>query len=196
MLRAAALTHLSVDRARNHIACRKLQLLWVVALHEPLTVLVTKNASFATHGFRHKNALDSRRPHHACGMELHKFHVHQISTRIISERHTVARIFPGVRGYLPSLTNSARTNDDRLGLEHHEAPLLAPIAKSAGNTITLFKQLSNRAFHINVDTQMHATVLQGANHLQPGAITNMAQSLIGMTSKGSLQNVAILSAVE
>ncbi len=196
MLGAATLTHFGVDRARNHIARRKLQLLRVVALHEPLAILVAKNAALATHGFGHQNALHSRRPHHPGGMKLHELHVHQIGTRIIGERHTVAGVFPGVRSDLPGLADAARTNDDRLSLEHDEAPLLAPVAESAGDTIAIFEQSSDRALHVDVDAQMHAAILQGANHLQPGAITDMAQPLKGVATEGSLQDVAILGAIK
>ncbi len=113
-----------------------------------------------------------------------------------AERHTVTCIFPGVRSDSPGFADAARTNDHRLGPENDEAPLLAPIAESAGDTVAVFEQTCDGALHVNVDALVHAAILQGADHLQPGAVTDMTQPFEGVAAEGSLQDLAIFGAIE
>ena len=69
-----------------------------VVEHEPLAFLVPQYPAFAAHGFGHEQAHHARRPDHAGGMELHKFHVHQFRAGVIRERLAVAGVFPGIAG--------------------------------------------------------------------------------------------------
>ncbi len=107
-------------------------------------------------------------------MKLNELHVHQVGTCVVGERHAVAGVFPGVRGDLPGLADATGTNDDGLGPECNEAALLAPIAERSGNAITVFEQSCDRAFHVDVDAQVHAAVLQGADHLEASAVPDVA----------------------
>ncbi len=166
VLGTAALAHFGVDRTRNHVAGGELHLLGVVALHESLAVLVAEHAPFA--------ALHAGWPYHAGGMKLNELHVHQVGACIECERHTVAGVFPGVRGDLPCLADSSGTNDDGLSPEHNEAALLAPIAECSGDAITVFEQSCDGAFHVDVDAEVDAAILQGADHLEAGAVSDMA----------------------
>ncbi len=51
-------------------------------------------------------------------------------------------------------------DDHRFWLaEDDEPPLLTPIAEGAGNTVAIPLQPRHSAFHIDIDTQMHAAVL-------------------------------------
>src|SRR4030095_8298834 len=43
--------------------------------HEPLTMLVRQNATFAAHTFRYQNSHHARWPDHSGGMKLYKLHV-------------------------------------------------------------------------------------------------------------------------
>ena len=43
---------------------------------------------------------------------------------------------------------------------------------------------------------MHAVVLQGADHLQSGAIADVTQSFPGVPAEGALENFAVLGAIE
>ena len=196
VLGAAALAHFGVDGAGNHVAGGELQLLGVVALHEALAIFVAEDAAFAAHRFGDQNALHARRPHHAGGMKLHELHVHQLGARVVGERHAVAGVLPGVRGDLPGLADAAGADDDGLGLEDDEAALLAPVAEGAGDAVAIFEQPRDGALHVDVDAQMHAAVLQGADHLEAGAVADVAEPFEGVAAKGPLQNLAVLGAVE
>src|SRR5437899_9626903 len=43
---------------------------------------------------------------------------------------------------------------------------------------------------------MDAAILQGANHLESGAITNVAETLEGVTTKSSLENLTVSGPIE
>ena len=53
-----------------------------------------------------------------------------------------------------------------------------------------------RVLHMDVDALVHAVVLQGADHLQSGAIADVREARIFVTAKISLQNAAVFRAIE
>ena len=193
---AAPFLHFGVDRARHHVARRKLHALRVVLLHEALAVLVAQDAAFAAHRFGDQNSLHSRRPDHPRGMKLHEFHVQQLGACFVGQRHSVARAFPGIRRDLPGFPDAAGGDHDRLRLEHDETPGLAPVSERARDAVAVFQQLRDRAFHENVEAHLHAAVLQRADHLQARAVADVAQPLERVAAERALQNVAVLGAVE
>jgi len=60
----------------------------------------------------------------------------------------------------------------------------------------VFEQRDDRALHVHVDTLVDAMILQRADHLETGAIADVAQPLVGVPAKCPLQDVAVLGAVE
>ena len=193
MRSAAAFLHFGVDRARHHVARGKLHALRIVLLHEALAVLVAKDAALAAHRFGDQKSLHSGRPDHSGGMELHEFHVQQFGARFVRERHAVAGALPGIRSDLPGFSDAAGGDHDGLGLEHDEAPALAPVAERARDAVAVFQQPRDRALHENVEAHLHAAVLQRADHFQAGAVADVAEALEGVAAEGALQNVARLA---
>ena len=52
------------------------------------------------------------------------------------------------------------------------------------------------ALHVDVDAHLHAAVLQGADHLQAGAVADVAQALESVAAESALQDSAIVGAIE
>ncbi len=129
-------------------------------------------------------------------MKLHELHIHQVSPGAVGERHPVAGVLPRIGSNLPRFANAAGGHDNRLGSKHHESPLLAPVSKRPGDAVSIFQQAGDRAFHVNVDSQLHAAVLQGADHFQPGAVPYVTQPAEGVTAKGALQDLPVLSTIK
>src|ERR1700732_4241064 len=109
---AAALADLGIDGARHHVAGGQLHSLRIIFLHETLAQFVAEDSSFAADRLGDENALHSRGPHHASGVKLHKFHIHQLSPSAVGERHSVAGVLPGIGSDLPRLANAARSDDN------------------------------------------------------------------------------------
>src|SRR4051812_23512731 len=129
-------------------------------------------------------------------MKLDEFHVEQFSAGVISERHTVAGVFPRVRGHTPSFANAAGRHYDRLRFEDDEAPGLAPISECSGDASCVGEQSRDRTLHEDVEPHLHAAILQRTDHLQPGAIADVAEAFECMSTEGALQNSSISRAIE
>jgi hypothetical protein len=129
-------------------------------------------------------------------MKLHEFQVHQFRARFVCERHAVAGVFPRVRRDRPRFPDSACRHHHRLRLEHDEPSLLAPISDRTNAAPAVGQQPHDRALHVHIESLLHAAILQRANHLQPGAIPDVAQPLIGVPSECPLQNISVRGAIE
>ena len=92
-------------------------------------------------------------------MELNKLHVDQFRAGLISERMTVAGIFPTVARDLVGATDSAGREHDGLGAKNLEAAAFAFVSKCADDTLTIFEQRENRVFHVNLDPLMNSMIL-------------------------------------
>jgi hypothetical protein len=108
----------------------------------------------------------------------------------------IARVFPRIRSDAISLADAASAQHDGLGFKNDEATGLTPVCKCACNAPTVHQQLRHRAFHINVYAQRHTAILQGANHFQACAITDVHEPFVGVAAKRTLHNVAVGSAVK
>ena len=75
-------------------------------------------------------------------------------------------------------------------------PALAPVAERAGDAVAVLQQARDRALHVNVEAQLHAAILQRANHFQAGAVADVAEPLVGVAAERALQNVAVFGAIE
>jgi hypothetical protein len=185
-----------VDRARHDVARRKLQAFGIVFLHETLAVLVAQDAAFSAHGLGDQNSLHSGRPNHSGRMELHEFHVQQLGACVVGESHAITGALPRVRRDLPRFPDAAGGDDHGFGFEGDEPARFAPVAERAADAIAVLQQPRDRAFHENVETHLHAAILQRADHLQAGAIADVAQPLECVAAEGALEDVAARRAIE
>src|SRR5206468_2215189 len=95
---------------------------------------------------------------------------------LVCESVTVAGVLPRVRCHLPRLAVAAGGEDDSLCAENDEAPRLAPIGDGSADSIAIFEQADDGAFHEDVDSLMDAAILQSADHLQTGAVADVRQT--------------------
>ena len=196
MLSAAAFPSFRVNRSGHHIPRRKLHFFWVVALHESFAILVPQHTPFTSNSFGYQNALHARWPDHSCRMKLYELHVHQLSPCCVREGHSVARVFPGVRRNAPGLPDPASRNNNRFCFENGEPSRLPPISQGAADAFSILEQPRDSAFHVNINSQMNAAILQGANHLESGTIAYVAETLERVSAERSLQNVSLAGAIK
>src|SRR6185503_8162219 len=98
-----------------------------VVEHEPASLAVLEDASFAAHAFGDENPAHTRRPDHPGRMELDELHVDELGAGAVGERVPVAGPFPAVAGDLVGAADAAGGEDDRLRREHMEAAALAVV---------------------------------------------------------------------
>src|SRR5258708_35635212 len=96
----------------------------------------------------------------------------------------------------PRHANAAGSHDNRFRSKHHESPLLAPVTECSSDAIAIFQQAGDSAFHVDVDPQLHAAVLQGADHFQAGTVAHVTQPAEGVTTEGALQDLSIFGAIK
>ena len=108
----------------------------------------------------------------------------------------VAGVFPAVARDLVRAADAAGGQHDGLRAEHLESAALALVAKRADHAAAVFQQPRDRALHVHVDAHMNAVILQGADHLEPGAIADMREPRIPVAAEVSLKDAAVLRAIE
>src|SRR5438105_12690256 len=167
-----------------------------VTEHEPLTAGILEDTAFAAHAFGDEYASHTRRPHHAGRMKLHELHVDQLGARVVGEGVAIDGVFPRVAGDLPPLPDATGREDDGARAEQHEPSRLAEIAQCARYPAAGHAQADDRALHVHVDIGMHRFVLKHANHLETGAIADVRQPAVRMTSERALVDAAVGRAVE
>src|SRR5207249_8717395 len=89
-----------------------------------------------------------------------------------------------------------RREDDRFRLEQSESAALSIIGESADDAVSVLEQGQHRAFHVHIDSLMDAVVLQGSNHLEPGAVADVSQSRVLVPAEVPLKYAAIGGAIE
>src|SRR5437016_13299922 len=109
---------------------------------------------------------------------------------------SVAGVLPTIACDFIGAANAAGGEHDCFGAKNLESPALALVTKRAHDAIAIFQQRKNRVFHVNLDALMHAVILQGANHFQPGAIAHVRETWILMPAKIPLQNPTVLCSIE
>ena len=102
------------DKTRNHVTRRQFFHARRMAFHKALALGVEQNATFAACRFGNQNAffVNARR------MELEKFHVFQRNPAPPCHRHKVACQRVRVRSDFENFAESARRNNDGLGVEN------------------------------------------------------------------------------
>jgi len=129
-------------------------------------------------------------------MELNELHLLQFGARAISQGQAISRVFPTIAGDLEGASNAAGSDHHGLRLPHTEVALLAVVSAGAHDASRVQQEAEHSALHVDVHAAVDAVVLEGANHLQAGAIADMRQPRIFVTAKVSLQNPPVLGAVE
>ena len=77
-----------------------------------------------------------------------------------------------------------------------EVALLAVVAEGARDSAGIHQQAQDSTFHVHFHALMNAVVLQGANHLEAGAVADMREPGISMAAEVALQNASVLCAIE
>ena len=167
-----------------------------VAEHEALAFGVLEDAAVAAHTLGHQHAAHRGRPHHAGRMELGELHVHQLGAGLVGHTEAVAAVLPGVGGDAPGLAGATGGEDDRFGAEQHEAAGLAPVGHHAGGPLAILHDVERGAFHVHRDPLVDAVILQGADHLEAGAIADVSQSGVAVSPKVALADQTVLGPVE
>src|SRR5204862_3398700 len=104
--------------------------------------------------------------------------------------------FPGIRSDRPRLADSTGREHNRLRFEYNEPAVLAPVAKRARHTPAIHEEARDRTLHVHVKAHLDAAVLQRADHLQPGAVADVAQALESVSAKSALQDSPIFGAIK
>src|SRR6267143_3292188 len=144
-----------------------------VVEHEAASLAVHEDPPFAPHPLGDEDSAHTRRPDHSRRMELNELHVLERGTSVVGERVSVAGVFPAVAGDAERSADTAGGKHDGLGGEELEPSALAVVAQRAGNTIVILEQRDDRTLHVDVDRLIHCVVLEGADHLEAGAIADV-----------------------
>ena len=83
-----------------------------------------------------------------------------------------------------------------LARKTREIAAFAVVAEGARDAVAVLQQRRDRVFHVDLDALVDAVVLQGADHLQTGAIADVGQARIAVAAEVALQDLAVLGAVE
>src|SRR5690348_3709326 len=129
-------------------------------------------------------------------MKLDKLHVHEFRACFECERHAVTCVLPGIGSNGPGFADAAGGDDDGLGFEDDKAAVFAPISESAGDAAAVGEETRDGALHVAIEAKMHAAILQSANHFEAGAVTDVAEALVGMAAESALENRAVIGAIE
>ena len=112
---------LAGDGAGHHIARSELKQ-GVVALHEPLAVMVAQICAFAAERFRQQKARSARKRQRG-GMKLVELHVGQFGARCRGKGDAVAGGYGGIGGVRVDLACSTRSDEDSAGGDAMECTL-------------------------------------------------------------------------
>src|SRR6185369_9801679 len=70
------------------------------------------------------------------------------------------------------------------------------VGESAGDSVAVFQQSQDGAFHMHVDALVDPMILERSNHLKPGAITDMREPRVSVSAEVALKNFPIGCAIE
>ena len=77
-----------------------------------------------------------------------------------------------------------------------EPAFLAVVSAGSGDAVSVHQQAEHRALHVDFHAGVDAVILEGADHLEAGAVADVGQPGIPVSAEVSLQNSAVLGAVE
>src|SRR6266849_1954604 len=73
-------------------------------------------------------------------------------------------------------------------LEHDELPAVAPVAQRATDCWAALQELLDGALHEHIDAPMDGVVLEGADHLEPGAVADVGQPRVAVPAEVALKD--------
>ena len=180
-----------------------------VVEHEPLAVGVLEHPAVTAHTLGDEDSFHARRPHHAGRVELDELHVDQRRAGPQRQRVAVAGVLPGVRGDLERLADPAGGHDHRGRLEQDEVAAFPVIAERTRDRVAVFDQLGDRALGEDLDPGLVVTelgvvfllqrddlLLHRADQLQAGAVADVRQPGVGVSTEVALADLAVFEAVE
>ena len=129
-------------------------------------------------------------------MELHELHVDELGPCLEGEGVAVPGVLPGVRRDLERLADAAAGEHHRLGAEHDEAAVLAPVGKRTNDTAAVDEEARDRALHEDLEALVDAVVLKRADHLEPRAVSDVGEPRSGVPAEVPLEDSSVLGAVE
>ena len=129
-------------------------------------------------------------------MELHELHVHQIRASFVGQGMTVAGVLPTVARDTVGSANTPGCQDNRRGVEPHEAPPLPIEAERSGHTAVIFQQRRHGAFHVDFDPLMDSMILKRADHFEAGTVADVGQAGVPVSAEVPLQYSAVDGPVE
>jgi hypothetical protein len=98
---------------------------------------------------------------------------------------------------LPGPADAAGRDDDRLGLEGHELTGRAPIRDAPGDSpLTVVHELEDLALHEDVGVHRDDLLLERADQFQAGAVADVREAGVAVTTEVALEYLAVLGPVE
>ena len=167
-----------------------------VVEHEPLAVPVEQHPALAAHPLGDQDPAYAGRPDHARWMELDELHVLQVGARLVGEGLPVPGVLPAVAGDPEGTADAAGRHYDRPGPEEPEAAPLPVVAEGAHHPVTVLEEGDDGDLHVHVDPLMDPVVLEGADHLEPGAVAHVREARIAVAPEVALQDAPVLRPVE
>ena len=129
-------------------------------------------------------------------MKLHELHVHELGAGEVGERLAVARALPRIRVDAEDAADAARTEDDRLGVEDDEAPVVTPVAEGPADALPVREKTRDGALHVHLHPAVNAVLLERADHLEPGAIAHVGEARVLVAAEVTLEDSPVGRAVE
>ncbi len=166
-----------------------------VVEHEPPAFAVREDAPFAPDALCDQDALGAGRPHHAGRVELDELHVHEVRPSVVGQGVAVSGALPRIAGDLERPADSAGSQDHGTGREDPERPLVPVVAKAAGAPGAVQEEARHRALAEDFDALVDAVVLEGAQHLETGAVAHVGQAGVGVAAEIALQDAAFAGPV-
>ena len=130
-------------------------------------------------------------------MELDHLAVLELGPRLVGQRRAVACALPRVRGHAVHAPRSAGGEQHGPRPKQEQAAVRAGVGQSAGDAPVAGQQAEDGDLHVDVDpTGVDQDVLQAADELQPGAVSDVGQARIGVGAEGPLVDHARARPVE
>src|SRR4029079_3793747 len=77
-----------------------------------------------------------------------------------------------------------------------ELPGLTVVSDRAGDASVLGEEAVHRGLHEDVDALVHRVLLEGADHLEARAVTNVRETRVAVAAEVALEDEAVLRAIE
>jgi len=120
-----------------------------------------------------------------------------VPRRPIAPRHVRRRWIPTSSSCTSTTSRSLRGQHEGLGGKSHSFAGCPPIADGTAHlTAAISEKARDVPFHEHLDAHGHGSLLQGADQLQPGAVTDMGQAGVAMATEVALEDTTVFGAVD